>query len=100
MTLIVAGTFRLPPENLDRFRAEMGDMVQSTRAEEGCLEYSYAEDALEPGLIRVFEIWRDDTALDDHLVSAHMSRWRAAWPEFGVTERRLSAYDVQGERII
>jgi len=100
MNLIVAGSVRLPPEKLDAFRHEMRAMVEATRAEAGCIAYSYAEDVLEPGLIRVFEIWRDEAALDDHLLSTHMSRWRAAWPDFGVTERRLSAYDVSGERII
>lgn len=100
MTLIVAGTVRLPPQNLDGFRHEIRAMVEATRAEAGCIAYSYAEDVLEPGLIRVFEIWRDQVALDDHLLTTHMSRWRAAWPEFGVTERRLAAYDVSDERTI
>jgi len=100
MSLIVAGTIRLPPEKLNGFRREMSDMVVATRAEAGCVQYSYAEDVLEPGLIRVFEIWRDQMALDDHLVSTHMARWRAAWPEFEVTERQLSAYEVSAERVI
>jgi quinol monooxygenase YgiN len=39
-------------------------------------------------------------ALDDHLVSTHMARWRAAWPEFEVTERRISAYEISAERVI
>ncbi len=100
MKLIVAGTLRLPPENLDAFRHEMQAMVENTRAEAGCIDYSYAQDVLDPGLIRVFEIWSDQTALDDHLLTNHMSRWRAAWPEFGVTERRLSAFDVSDDRTI
>ena len=100
MKLIVAGTLRLPAQNLEGFRHEMRAMVEATRAEAGCIEYSYAQDVLDPGLIRVFEIWRDEAALDDHLVSNHMSRWRAAWPDFGVTERRLSAFDVSDERTI
>ena len=100
MKLIVAGQVRLPPQNVERFRQDMRDMVEATRAEAGCIHYSYAEDVLEPGLIRVFEIWRDQNALDDHLISTHMSRWRAAWPEFGVTERQLSAFDVGDERVM
>jgi len=100
MKLIVAGSIRLPPQTLEGFRQEMQAMVQATRAEAGCIEYCYAEDVLDPGLIRVFEVWRDEAALDDHLLSNHMSRWRAAWPEFGVTERRLTAFDVSDERTI
>ena len=32
--------------------------------EDGCIDYAYAEDVLEPGLIRVSEVWRDQAALN------------------------------------
>ena len=41
----------------------MRAMVEASRAEDGCLGYSYAEDVLEPGLIHVAERWRDRAAL-------------------------------------
>ena len=98
MTLIIAGTVRVPPENLERFKPHMLAMLTASRAEDGCLEYSYAEDVAEPGLIRVFEAWRDQAALDAHFQTAHMAAWRAAWPSFGVSDRRLFAYEVASER--
>ena len=52
----------------------------------------------EPGLIRVFEAWRDQAALDAHFGTAHMATWRSHWPAFGVSDRRLSAYDIAAER--
>ena len=97
MTLIVAGTVRVPPGNVDRFRPHMATMMAASRAEEGCLAYGYAEDVIEPGLIHVFEAWRDQAALDAHFTTAHMAEWRAAWPSFGVSERRLIAYEVAAE---
>ena len=30
--------------------------------------------------------------------TAHMAVWRAVWPSFGVSERRLFAYEVASER--
>jgi quinol monooxygenase YgiN len=100
MSLIVAGTVRVPPENLDGLRPHMRAMMTATRAEDGCAAYAYAEDVAEPGLIHVFEIWRDQAALDAHFATAHMAAWRAAWPSFGVTDRDLRAYDVEAERPI
>jgi quinol monooxygenase YgiN len=76
----------------------MLEMLAASRAEDGCLVYSYAEDVAEPGLIRVFEAWRDQAALDAHLRTPHMAEWRAAWPQFGVSDRRLSLYEVAAER--
>ena len=94
MSLIIAGTIRVPPERLDAFRPHMIAMLEASRAEDGCLVYSYAEDVAEPGLIRVFEVWRDQAALDAHFQTPHLAAWRAAWPEFGVSDRRLIAYEV------
>ena len=59
MTLIVAGTVRVPPQNLAAFKPHMETMLFASRGEDGCIEYSYAEDVAEPGLVRVFEAWRD-----------------------------------------
>jgi quinol monooxygenase YgiN len=73
-------------------------MMQATREEAGCRAYSYAEDVGEPGLIHVFEIWRDQAALDAHFKTEHMARWRAAWPGFGVSDRQLTAYAVSDQR--
>lgn len=98
MSLVIAGTVRIPPENLGRFKPHMEKMLAASRAEDGCLVYSYAEDVAEPGLIRVFEAWRDQAALDAHFQTAHMADWRAAWPQFGVSDRRLSLYEIAAER--
>jgi quinol monooxygenase YgiN len=98
--LVIAGTVRVPPQNLDRFRPHMLAMLQASRAEDGCIEYSYAEDVAEPGLIRVFEVWSDQAALDAHFATAHMAEWRAQWPSFGVSDRRLFAYEIAQQRAL
>jgi quinol monooxygenase YgiN len=98
--LIVAGTVRVPPANLEGLRPQMKAMMAASQAEDGCLDYNYAEDVAEPGLIRVFERWRDQGALDAHFQTPHMAEWRGAWPSFGVSDRRLFAYEVASERAI
>lgn len=97
MTVVVAGAFRVPPENVERFRPVMEKMLAASRAEEGCLDYSYAMDVCEPGLIRVFETWRDRAALDAHLRTGHLAEWRACWPPFGVSDRDLTLYEVAAQ---
>ncbi|MGH6967180.1 MAG: putative quinol monooxygenase [Phenylobacterium sp.] len=100
MTLVIAGTVRVPPENLERFKPHMQAMLTASRAEDGCLEYSYAEDVAVPGLIRVFETWRDQAALDAHFQTAHMATWRSHWPEFQVSDRQLKLYEIAAERTL
>jgi quinol monooxygenase YgiN len=96
--LVILGTIRLPPERLGAARGPMAAMVAASRAEDGCVDYAYAEDVLEPGLIRVSEIWRDQTALDRHFQTPHIAAWRAAWPELAIHDRQLTAYDAAQSR--
>ena len=100
MTIIIAGTVRIPPENLAAFRPHQDAMLAASRAEDGCLTYSYAVDVQDPGLIRVFEAWRDQAAIDAHFKAPHMATWREVWPQFGVYDRQLSLYEVASERAL
>ena len=92
--LLIIGTIRLPPENLEAARPVMQRMVEASRREEGCLDYSYAQDVLEAGLIHIKEIWCDRASLDLHFASQHIREWRAAWPQFGIRDRRLVSHEV------
>ncbi|PRD43428.1 antibiotic biosynthesis monooxygenase [Phyllobacterium phragmitis] len=92
--LLITGTVRLPPENLADAREAMQNMILASRAEDGCVDYRYAEDILQPGLIHVKEMWRDRVSLDRHFTSAHIAEWRAAWPGLGISDRNLKLYEV------
>lgn len=92
--LLIIGTVRLPAENLAIARPVMKRMADASRSEQGCVEYVYAEDVFDPGLIHVKEIWTDQTALDRHFASPHIAEWRAAWPTLGIGDRDLRVYDV------
>lgn len=91
--LLIVGTFRLPPENLASARQAMKSMVDASRAEPGCLQYDYAEDLFDPGLIHVIERWVDRPALDAHFATDHIRAWRASWAELGIGERDLSLFE-------
>lgn len=96
--LLIVGTVRLPPENLSAARPAMKSMVDASRAETGCIDYGYAEDVLDPGLIHVRELWSDQAALNRHFVSDHIAEWRAAWPGLGIGDRDLRVYEVGDPR--
>ena len=92
--LLIIGTVRLPADRLDTARPIMAAVLQATRVEAGCLEYSYAEDVLEPGLIHIKERWTDRAALNEHIKSAHIATWRANGPSLGLGDRNLRLYEV------
>ena len=97
--LIIVGTIRLPPENLAGAREAMERMITASRAEEGCLAYSYSEDILEPGLMHVTERWDDEASLKRHWKSAHLIQWRAACAALGLRDRNLQLYAAEATTI-
>lgn len=93
-TIIVAGTIKVLPEKLAALTPHIQTYVRACREEPGCLVFSFAEDLVVPGLIRVFEIWRGADALERHKSAPHVAAWRALWPEYGVHDRTLTRYDA------
>ncbi len=94
--IAVIGHFRLPPERLEEARPMMRKVIEATRAEEGCLAYSYAEDALEPGLIRVSERWESRAHLAAHFATEHMRVWAEERGSLGLSDRDITAYEIAG----
>ena len=98
--LLIVGTFRVDPARLDAARPYMAAMVAASRAEVGCLHYSYGEDVLEPGLIHVTEHWQTRESLAAHGQADQIKAWRAAWPALGIGERNLTLFEAaDGEPI-
>lgn len=94
MAIVVVGQFRLPPERMAEARPVMARVMTATRAEAGCIEYNYAEDVLDPGLIRVSELWESRAQLAAHMGMAHMAQWVEERAELGLTGRQITVFEA------
>ena len=94
--IIVAGTLRLSAQDLDAVRADAVAVISATRAEQGCLVYAFAEDLMEPGLVRIYEEWESREDLDRHGKTDHIAAWRAALSRVTVLARDLKMIEVAG----
>lgn len=92
--MVVIGSFRIPPSMVEVVREPMAAMIAASRAENGCIEYAYALDVLDKGLVRVSEKWADRGALEAHFRTAHIAEWRAQVSALAVTDRDLVAYET------
>ena len=97
--IVIEGSVRIPPENLEAARPVMEQMIRASRAEPGCIDYAYAVDVLDPSLIRVTERWESRAALTAHFAAAHMATWRSFFPQLGITDRSLRLYEAAPEPI-
>ena len=95
MPIAIVGQFRIPLENLAAARPLMIAVMEASRAEDGCVEYNYSEDLLEPGLIRVSEVWESREHLAAHFKSAHMQRWIAERADLGLSGRQVTGFAAE-----
>lgn len=71
--IIVEGWLKLAPGQIDEIMEAGRAMIAATRAEDGCLHYSYAQDFSDPDVIRISERWVDEAALTAHFGTPHMA---------------------------
>ena len=90
--IIVGGQFEVDPSERDAFLAERHEMMRTSRGEDGCIEYTFAADPLEPDRVILFERWESQAALDAHLTAISATTT--------ITPRSASVmlYDVAAER--
>ena len=97
--IIVEGWVRFADAGgLARVREAAEAQMRDSRAELGCLDYTYAIDVSDPCVMRVFERWEDQAALDAHFARPHMAPWRAALQAAGIAERNIHAHEVGATR--
>jgi quinol monooxygenase YgiN len=65
--LIVAGTFTVDPERRAEFLEGRKRSIMASREDSGCLQYAMSADAVDPALVRLFELWESRADLDAHL---------------------------------
>lgn len=64
--IVVAGTVDFDPARRDAALAAAVPLLEPTRAQRGCLAYSWSADPAQPGRVHVFEAWADENALASH----------------------------------
>ena len=92
--IVVVGQFRFPPEQMAAALHAMRKVMEATRAEDGCIEYNYGEDVLDPGLIRVSELWASRAQLDAHMRTPHMAVWQQERNALGLSGRSISVFEA------
>ncbi|KUR72931.1 antibiotic biosynthesis monooxygenase [Novosphingobium fuchskuhlense] len=98
--ILVMGSFRVAPEHIDALLPLARKVAVETRAEQGCIQYSYAQDIDDPALFHVSERWTDRAALAAHARSAHMAEWVKARAGLGFHDRVIWLYAADdGEAI-
>jgi quinol monooxygenase YgiN len=76
--IIVSTTMNIDPARVDEVRELSTPMLEGTRAEPGNVAYTYSIDILQPDKLRIFGMWLDDDAFQEHMTAPHMAEWLSA----------------------
>ena len=86
-------TIQIKPEHRSAFMESMFDDARGSNNDEpGCLRFDVLEDSEDPNRIYLYEIYRDDAALEAHRQAPHFVKWRETVADWFAAEttRRLA----------
>jgi quinol monooxygenase YgiN len=69
-------------------------VASATRADDGCLTYSFSADLEDADRILGLEVWTDRSALDAHLAHDHTAAFLAAIPALVAGPPEMSVHEV------
>ena len=74
--VVVVVLARAKPGRVEEGVAAFGSVAGPTHAEEGCIAFALHRAASDPDLLVLVERWASREALDAHLASEHLARFR------------------------
>jgi quinol monooxygenase YgiN len=78
-------TIYMKPEHRQSLLDELWkDAYGSERDEPGCLMFNIAQDDADPNVLHLFEVYRDDAAVEAHVATPHFKRFAEATRDWQV----------------
>ncbi|MBT7879811.1 MAG: antibiotic biosynthesis monooxygenase [Gammaproteobacteria bacterium] len=91
MTVILEGHIKVPFEELEAIKSHLGEHIQNTLNEPGCLEFTVEQDGLDKCVFNVFERFKDSEAFAAHQARVKASEWA------GITKNVKRVYEKRGQ---
>ena len=82
------------PDSLDQFVAETKTNARNSRQESGVVRFDLIQQTDDPSRFVLYEVYRDEKAIEAHRETTHYAKWRDAVPAFLVTERTRTIYQL------
>ena len=90
----------MAPGEIERLKDCSLEMLEKTRAETGCISYSFARALDDPNTMMIQECWEDAEALDAHMKSAHMAGFNKAISQADILGADIKRYDSEKESVL
>jgi quinol monooxygenase YgiN len=91
--IALIATIQIKPENQKAFMESMLDDARGSNHDEpGCLRFDVLQDSEDPHRIHLYEVYKDQAALDAHRRAPHLIKWRETVKDWfaSATVRRVA----------
>jgi quinol monooxygenase YgiN len=96
LMIIVIARFRPHPDRRQDLITLLSEVQEASRRDDGCLNYGYYSEVVDPTSFIAVEEWRDREALDAHLRTPHVGRLISGLPELGDGRPEVTVHEVGG----
>ena len=93
--LVTIATVQAKPGKENELRAATVPLITATRDEPGVVTYVLHEQLDAPGRFVFYEVFRDESAFQEHVKAVYVQQWLQRLPELtvnGITVTKLKAY--------
>ena len=87
-------TIEIKPDHREAFMESMMDDARGSNNDEpGCLRFDVLQDNGDPNKIHLYEVYKDQAALDAHRQAPHFTKWRETVKDWFAAEtvRKLAS---------
>jgi len=94
---IISAQVFIQPEKVDAFLSATKDLIEKSRAEEGCVSYSLYQDPQDKTKFLFFEEWKNQAAVDFHFATEHFQKFGETLEECASAPAVITIYDSVAE---
>ena len=95
---IISAQVFIKPEKVDAFIAATKDLIEKSRAEEGCISYSLYQDPQDKTKFLFFEEWKNQAAVDFHFATDHFQKFGEVLNDCASADAVITIYDSVAEK--
>jgi quinol monooxygenase YgiN len=93
--LTIVANIKANPDKIELVKAELLKLIETTRAEEGCINYDLHQDNDDPAHFMFYENWESRDLWQTHMGAPHLAAYMAA-TEGAVAEFTLNEMSIIG----
>lgn len=93
--IVVNGILKTSQEAISALQGAVATMETASRAEEGCLDYTFSIEMSDSTVIRITEKWENLESLQAHFNTPHMAEFQAAMGAYPPESMEAKFYEVE-----